>query len=228
MTGRIKVAFGTADNMWHIYYKEIGKFERDIGAIFMVQANKVERKAAAGHQVTAKKPSVVLGLIESDESRWKWTFDSLEHGDGASVHVETFREVLGLALEDNDAVLQFAQRLKRSMLNPDGIAKAFLTFDMAVLRVQRTWRKRKGKTKTMWSAKHEKSDETLMRARGAVLFQKLWRAFFARRKMALRRQDRQMECLRSAAPPSTLPSFHPPGAEKKRRLTRLSGTMAAL
>lgn len=196
MSGAIRVDKVGEDRMWHLSFKEMGRDPVDVGAILMVKYESGRRPGGGGSSgLGQRKIQITVGLKEEDESRWKWTFEGLTPEVECAQEVKSLKEVLAVTMDDNNAMMRFAERLSRASM-PATVDKVFLTFDMAVIRVQRMWRKIKGRrSHGQWNSKSMKNQENVRRAMGAIAMQKIARMFFAKKAMAERKAQREQECL---------------------------------
>lgn len=192
MSGIIRVFKIDGDRMWHLSFKETGRAPVDIGAIFMVRYLSGRHPGGGvSSSPGQKKISIQMGLKEADENRWKWTFEGLVPESESAQEVESLREVLAVAMDDNSAMMRFAERLQM----PASAGKVFLTYDMAVVRVQRMWRKIKGRKRPGWNSEDGRTQQNILRARGAIAMQKVVRSHLARKALAERKAQRELECL---------------------------------
>jgi hypothetical protein len=192
MSGIIRVVKIDGDQMWHLSFKETGRAPVDIGAIFMVKYLSGRHQGGGDNgNPGPKKISVAMGLKEADGNRWKWTFEGIVPESECAQELESLREVLAVAMDDNSAMMRFAERLTM----PASAGKVFLTYDMAVVRVQRMWRKVKGRKRPGWNSQDGRTQQNMLRARGAIAMQKVVRSHFAKKALAERKEQRELECL---------------------------------
>eukprot|EP00282_Hemiselmis_andersenii_P013966 CAMPEP_0114172078 /NCGR_PEP_ID=MMETSP0043_2-20121206/35056_1 /TAXON_ID=464988 /ORGANISM="Hemiselmis andersenii, Strain CCMP644" /LENGTH=648 /DNA_ID=CAMNT_0001269875 /DNA_START=12 /DNA_END=1956 /DNA_ORIENTATION=- len=191
MIGLIRIVWGR-DRTWHLILKEMGKDVRDMGTLVSLEDRGKPKHVERGDVKKASK--LVLGLMEADSARWKWTFHSV-YGGGVE-QFESFREVLVSCIKENSGIMEISKRFEKAAATAGGAKDGLFKLETAVLHIQRMWRKKKGKLhrKAMLAQKHDKA-EAYYRNFGAVQMQKTARAFFARKQHLKRRRDRQMECL---------------------------------